>query len=58
MMKFETAPIALGALSVTPGTLMVAAIIVAVAVAFILGARRETAMFAVFAGVVGVILAI
>lgn len=57
-MKFEAAPLALGAISMTPGTLTVGAIIVAVALAFMLGARRETAMFAVFAGVVGVIMTI
>lgn len=54
--SFESAPITLGTASVDQGTLVTGAIIAAVVLALLLGARKEFAMFAVFAGVVGVIM--
>ena len=57
-MKSELAPVTFGSSTLDPGTIMIGAVVIAVVLAFALGAKRETAMFAVFAGIVGVILAI
>ncbi len=55
-MKTELAPLAFGTASINQDTMLIGAIILAVIMALVLGARREIAMFAVFAGIVGVIL--
>ncbi|MEM6621415.1 MAG: hypothetical protein AAF674_04250 [Pseudomonadota bacterium] len=52
------APLTIGAATWDQSTLTIAAIIFAVVVAFALGARKEMAMFAVFAGIIGVILTV
>lgn len=57
-MKFESAPVAFGSMSLEPSSILAGAVLFAVLIAFMMGARKETAMFAVFAGVVGVILTI
>ena len=56
-MKFEAAPLSFGAASLEQGTLVIGAILVAVLLAVMFAGRRETATIAVFAGIIGALLA-
>lgn len=57
-MKSQIAPIDLGTLLMDPTTLMVVGIVGGVVAALVLGARRDTAVFAISAGIIGVFLAV
>ena len=56
IMKSEMAPFVVGAYSVEPMSFVIGAIVVIAAAGVLVGARREFAMFALFAGVIGVAL--
>lgn len=57
-MKTEIAPIDLGTLLMDPTTLTLLGIVGGVIAALVLGARRDTAVFAISAGIIGVFLAV
>lgn len=57
-MKSEMAPVMLGMASVDQSTLLLGAMVVAVVGAIMMGARREVATLAVFAGVIGFIMTV
>lgn len=56
-MKFESAPIALGSVSIDGGEAILYAVAAAVLFMVIFSMRREIAVFAVLAGVIGLMLA-
>ncbi|MEM7189842.1 MAG: hypothetical protein AAF439_09540 [Pseudomonadota bacterium] len=56
-MKFENAPFSVGAFSVDPATVLPYAIVAIVLAILLMGLKREYATFAIFAGVIGAILA-
>ncbi len=55
-MKFESAPINLGTASFDGNEVALYAIAIAMFVLVIFGVRRELALFAVFAGLLGLVL--
>lgn len=57
-MKFESAPLSVGATSVEHHGLLIAAIAVVIVIAFLLSARREVALFALCAGLIGVAMSV
>ena len=56
-MKFESAPLSFGAVTAEQSTLVIATILLVMLLAVAFAGRRETALVAVFAGVIGVLLA-
>lgn len=57
-METKFAPLSLGTVSFDPSNIFIGAIVLVIVIAFLMGVKKEMAMFTVFAGIVGVILAI
>lgn len=56
-MDLKHVPFQIGTFSTDPANLIPVALIAVVAIVFLFGIRREVATFAIFAGVIGAILA-
>ena len=56
-MKFESAPLSFGSITAEQSTLVIAAIVLITFVAVLSAGRRATTVVAIFAGVIGLLLA-